>query len=68
MGERRERRPELLKHVVEVVESGDSNFKALYDWKSPIEDKIKKITTKIYGASQVEYSSKAKKTLKLYMI
>ena len=55
---------ELAKQVVEVVESKESNFTPLYKWKSPIEEKIKTITTKIYGASQVEYSSKAKKNLK----
>ena len=30
---------DLAKQVVEVVESGESNFKALYDWKSPVEEK-----------------------------
>ena len=55
---------ELAKHVVEIVESGESNFKPLYDWNMPVEDKIKTIATKIYGASQVEYSPKAKKNLK----
>ena len=55
---------ELAKQVVEVVESKESNFTPLYKWESPIEEKIKTITTKIYGASQVEYSSKAKKNLK----
>ena len=55
---------DLAKQVVEIVESGESNFKPLYDWKSPVEDKIETITSKIYGASQVEYSSKAKKNLK----
>ena len=55
---------ELAKQVVEVVESKESKFTPLYKWESPIEEKIKTITTKIYGASQVEYSSKAKKNLK----
>ncbi|MDG2152964.1 MAG: formate--tetrahydrofolate ligase [Crocinitomicaceae bacterium] len=55
---------DLAKQVVEVVESGESNFKPLYDWEMSVKDKIKTIATKIYGAAQVDYSVKAKKNLK----
>ena len=55
---------ELAKHVVDIVESGESEFKPLYDWNMPVKDKIKTITHKIYGAIQVDYSVKAKKNLK----
>ena len=54
----------LAQQVIEVVESGESNFKPLYNWKSDVKEKIETIATKIYGASQVEYSSKALKNLK----
>ena len=32
---------DLAKQVVEVVESGESNFKPLYDWDMSVRDKIK---------------------------
>jgi len=55
---------DLAKQVVEVVDSGESNFKPLYDWDMSVRDKIKTIATKVYGAVQVDYSVKAKKNLK----
>jgi len=55
---------DLAKQVVEVVESGESNFKPLYDWDMSVRDKIKTIATRVYGAVQVDYSVKAKKNLK----
>jgi len=55
---------ELAKQVVEVVESGESNFTPLYKWEMSVRDKIKTIATKVYGANNIEYSSKALKNLK----
>jgi formate--tetrahydrofolate ligase len=49
----------LAEAVVAEVESGKNKFKQLYDWNSPIKDKIEKIATEIYGASGVDYSKKA---------
>lgn len=57
---------DLAKAVVEVIESGSNNYKQLYDWNLPLEEKIKIIATEIYGADDVEYSSKAKTQLKAY--
>ena len=54
----------LAQQVIEIVESGESNFRPLYNWNSDVKEKIETIATKIYGASQVEYSSKALKNLK----
>jgi len=54
----------LAEEVINVVESGKSNFKQLYDWNSPIEEKINTIATEIYGAEGVDYSAKAKADLK----
>ena len=51
---------DLAQDVVDIVESGESEFKALYDWNLSVKDKIKTIASKIYGASQVDYSVKAK--------
>ncbi|MCB0705775.1 MAG: formate--tetrahydrofolate ligase [Saprospiraceae bacterium] len=55
---------DLARKVVEVVESGKANFKPLYDWKSPVEDKIRTIATKIYGADGVEYAAAARAALR----
>ncbi|NND77676.1 MAG: formate--tetrahydrofolate ligase [Flavobacteriales bacterium] len=55
---------ELAQHVVEIIEEGKSDFKPLYDWSSPVEEKISTIATKIYGADDVEYTTKAKRDLK----
>ncbi|WP_024769245.1 formate--tetrahydrofolate ligase [Aquimarina macrocephali] len=55
---------ELAKHVVEIVESGESNFSPLYNWEADVKSKIETIATKIYGANQVDYTAKAKKNLK----
>ena len=56
---------DLAQQVIEIVESGESNFKPLYSWDMSVEDKIETIATKIYGAANVEYSSKAKKNLRV---
>jgi formate--tetrahydrofolate ligase len=55
---------ELANTVIAMIESGQNNYKQLYDWALPIEEKIKTIATEIYGADDVEYSPKAKLQLK----
>lgn len=55
---------DLAKAVKTVVDSGESNFKGLYDWSWGVEKKIKTIAQKIYGADSVEYTSKAKMNLR----
>ena len=54
----------LANAVVSEIEEGKNDFRQLYDWKMPIKDKIKTIATKIYGASDVIYSSKANLNLR----
>ena len=55
---------ELAQHVIDIVEEGSSNFKPLYDWNSPVIEKIETIAKKIYGADRVQYSGKAKRNLR----
>ncbi len=55
---------ELAKHVIEIVESGESNFTPLYNWEADVTAKIETIATKIYGANRVDYTAKAKKNLR----
>jgi len=54
----------LAKAVVKVVESNKSKFKPLYDWNSPVKEKIEKIAKEIYGAAIVDFDKKAKLNLK----
>ena len=55
---------DLAEAVVEAVESGQSNFKQLYDWKADVKEKIETIAKEIYGADGVDYDKKALNDLK----
>ncbi|MCL4117554.1 UNVERIFIED_CONTAM: hypothetical protein GTU68_025132 [Idotea baltica] len=55
---------DLAKAVIDVVENKAKDFKPLYDWKSPVKDKIEKIAKEIYGADSVEYDNKARLNLR----
>lgn len=54
----------LAKAVVDVVENKATQFKPLYDWKSPVKEKIEKIAKEIYGATGVTYDKKAELNLR----
>jgi formate--tetrahydrofolate ligase len=54
----------LAQTVVDAIESGDNNFKPLYDWNASVKDKIETIARTIYGAEGVDYSAKAIRDLK----
>lgn len=55
---------ELAAEVKKVVERSRSDFKPLYNWKSPVKEKIETIAREIYGADSVDYDKKAKLNLK----
>jgi len=55
---------DLAEAVVDVVENGNNEFRALYDWNIPVKEKIETIAREIYGADGVEYSKKALTDLK----
>lgn len=55
---------DLAEAVVDVVENGNNEFRALYDWNTPVQEKIETIAREIYGADGVEYSKKALTDLK----
>lgn len=55
---------ELAKKVINTIETKESSFKPIYERDDSIEDKIYKVATKIYGASNVIYQSKAMTQLK----
>ncbi|WBX68464.1 formate--tetrahydrofolate ligase [Tenacibaculum dicentrarchi] len=54
----------LAKAVVNVVENKATQFKPLYDFKSPIKDKIEVIAKEIYGVDGVTYDKKAELNLR----
>jgi formate--tetrahydrofolate ligase len=54
----------LAKAVVDVVENKATQYKPLYDWKSPVKEKIEKIAKEIYGAHAVTYDKKAELNLR----
>ncbi len=54
----------LANAVVDVVENKATQFKPLYDWKSPVKEKIETIAKEVYGAEKVEYSKKAQLNLR----
>jgi len=55
---------DLAKAVVDVVENKATQFKPLYDWKSPVKEKIETIAKEIYGAEGVDYDKKAELNLR----
>lgn len=54
---------ELAQKVIDTLENKKSDFKLLYEDSLPIEDKIKKIATEIYGAGEVTFLPKARKDM-----
>jgi formate--tetrahydrofolate ligase len=55
---------DLAQQVVDIIEEGKSDFKPLYSWNQSVEEKIETIAKTIYGASDVEYTSKARADLR----
>ena len=55
---------ELAEKVVNMVDKDVCQYRGLYDWNSPVEDKIFTIASEIYGAQKVDYTPDAKADLK----
>ncbi len=55
---------DLAKAVVDIVENKAVTFKPLYDWKSPVKEKIEIIAKEIYGADGVDFDKKAELNLR----
>ena len=54
---------DLAEKIVKLAEK-PTNFKFAYDVEESIENKIKAVATKVYGAQDVEYTEEAKKHIK----
>jgi formate--tetrahydrofolate ligase len=55
---------DVARKVVELVETGKSNFKFVYEDDLPLWDKMKAIATKIYGASDITADGKVRAQIK----
>ncbi|GAB1365335.1 MAG TPA: formate--tetrahydrofolate ligase [Candidatus Cloacimonas sp.] len=55
---------ELAEKVISMVDKDICQYRGLYDWNSPVEDKIFTIASEIYGAQKVDYTADAKADLK----
>ena len=53
----------IAEAVLEALPQGPDRFTPLYDWNSSVQDKIHTISTNIYGANGVEYTSSARTAL-----
>lgn len=55
---------ELAEKVIKAAEHGQADFKPIYDLDMSIEDKIRTVTTEIYGGKDVVFMPKAKNEIK----
>jgi len=51
---------DLAKKVAAAADSFNEKFTPVYDWASPVKDKIKAIAQKIYGADDVEFAGRSR--------
>lgn len=56
----------LANTVVELCEKGENNFSLLYNDETPLWEKMKTITTRIYGAADIEADADVKRQLKKF--
>ncbi|MFC0188728.1 formate--tetrahydrofolate ligase [Fictibacillus aquaticus] len=57
---------ELARTVLNVMESEDNNYKPLYELDMPLDEKIKTICQRVYGAEDVQFSPKAIKQIEQF--
>ena len=55
---------ELAEQVIGMVDNEICHYHGLYEWNSPVKDKIFTIASQIYGAQNVDYTMEAKADLK----
>ncbi|MDY4761024.1 formate--tetrahydrofolate ligase [Streptococcus thoraltensis] len=57
---------ELAKTLVETIDKGEANYQRLYNDEDSLEEKARKIVTKVYGGTSVQFGPKAKMQLKQF--
>lgn len=56
---------DLAEKTVKLCSQSTGNYRPLYDWDQPVEDKIFTVASEIYGAVSVDYQPLAKRNLEL---
>ena len=56
---------ELAEKTVQILATAPGNYRPIYDWNLPVEDKIFAVASEIYGAVSVDYQPLAKRNLDL---
>ena len=54
---------DLAEKTVRLIAEAKGTSKPLYDWKLPVEDKIFKVASEIYGAVSIDYQPQARRNL-----
>lgn len=54
----------LAARVAEIADKQTGDFTPVYDWNWSVEDKIRAVATKLYGAKEVVFAAKAQADLK----
>ncbi|MFD1777422.1 formate--tetrahydrofolate ligase [Fredinandcohnia salidurans] len=54
---------ELAKKVLETIENSENHYAPIYELSATIDEKVRAIAKTVYGAKDVEFSSKAKKQM-----
>ena len=57
---------DLVEKLLDVIEHNELKFTPLYNLSDSLEDKIKTIARKVYGAKDVEFTAAVKKQLQLF--
>jgi formate--tetrahydrofolate ligase len=55
---------ELAEKIVEICKNAPNKFTPMYDWNDTVENKIKAVASKIYGAKAIDYTAKARSDLR----
>jgi formate--tetrahydrofolate ligase len=55
---------DLAQKIAEAADNFHGKYWPVYDWKDSVEEKVRTIAVKIYGAKDVEFLPKAKQNLK----
>ncbi|MEN6373302.1 MAG: formate--tetrahydrofolate ligase [Smithella sp.] len=56
---------ELAEKTIQLIAGAQGTFKPLYEWDLPVEDKIFKVASEIYGAVSIDYQPQARRNLDL---
>ncbi|TAL30738.1 MAG: formate--tetrahydrofolate ligase [Spirochaetes bacterium] len=54
---------DLAERIIDILDRSQGSCKALYDWNWPVEDKIFKVASEIYGAVSIDYQPLAKRNI-----